>query len=225
MSFNFFYKKRMLSLEEFLRKYRVDKEELIIGGKKFCFYVPSDISEFIDKEDPLSGFPLWARIWEGAIVLSEYILNMNIPKSSFLEIGAGIGVSGIVAASAGHNVTITDYSKDALCFAYANALKNLKKTENVKVMLLDWRDPKIEERYDYIIGSEVVYKEEDFDPLMELFKKALRKGGTIIISETIRKSSLKFLEVLSKYYSVKARIRRLRSEKEETSVILAEIRS
>ena len=212
----------MISLSEFLKKYEVDKTELKIGNRRFKFFLPQDISKFVNQEDPFADFPLWAKIWEGAIVLADYVsrLNLEIPKS-FLEIGAGIGVAGIVVASYGHSVTITDYNKDALNFAWANIHINLgDEAKNVKIKKLDWRNPEIDVKYDYIIGSDVVYREEDFDPLIRLFDAALDKKGEIILSETFRKNSLRFLEILNTKYKLKAMKKVLRSHDEETHVIL-----
>ena len=212
----------MSSLSNFFATYEVDTTKLKIGDKEFVFFLPRNISKFVDQRNLFKNFPLWARIWEGAIVLADYIsrLEINIPKS-FLEIGAGIGVVGIITASFGHNVTITDYNKDALNFACANVHKNLgDNIKNIKIKILDWKAPKVDESYDYIIGSDVVYKEEDFDYILNLFDVALKKKGEIILSESFRKNSLKFLEILSRKYKVQAIKKVLRSDKGETPVIL-----
>lgn len=215
----------MYSLSEFFEKYEVDTVELKIRGKKFFFFLPKDISKFINQQNPLDNFPLWARIWEGAIVLADYIYSLNLEtQRCLLEIGSGVGVAGIIAASLGHDVTITDYNKDAIAFACANACKNLGSKNTVKIKILDWRKPEISKKYDYIIGSSVIYKEESFDPILDLFHMALKKDGQIILSENFSKNSLKFLEVLSRKYKVQAMKKILRSDKRKTFVILIKAR-
>jgi len=210
-------------LESFLKKYEVEEKTLKIENKNFVFFLPKDLTPFI-KEGALSEFPLWAKVWEGAIVLASYIyeLDLDVPKS-FLEIGAGIGVVGIIIASLGHKITITDYDEDALKFALANACKNLdsEKKESVTVKRCDWKQPQLEgERYDYIVGSDILYREEDFDPILRLFNTYLKPTGEVILAEGIRKSSLMFLDKLSKEYEVKIRKRVLRSSDQQTPVIL-----
>ena len=216
----------MSFLQNFLKKYEVDIVKLKIRDKEFNFFLPKDISNFVNQDDPFNNFPLWAKIWEGSIVLADYISGLDINRyRSFLEIGAGIGVVGIVAASFGHKVTITDYNEDALNFAYANAYKNLgHNTSNVEIKFLDWKKPNINKKYDYIIGSDIVYKEEDFEPLTRLFDIALKERGEIILAESLRKNSLKFLEILSEKYNVKAIKKVLRSDREEIPIILAKIK-
>ena len=214
----------MSYLKEFLKKYQVEEKKLKIGSNEFTFFLPKDITPFVKEKASMSEFPLWAKIWEGSIVLISHIyeLNSTIPKS-FLEIGAGIGVVGIIAAFLGHKVTITDYNKDALQFALANVYKNLdsEKKKSVVVKKCDWKDPQLsEETYDFIVGSDILYREEDFEPLLNLFNKHLRQTGEIILAEGVRKSSLKFLNELSREYEVKAAKKILRSPTQEIPVIL-----
>jgi len=140
-----------------------------------------------------------------------------------LEIGAGIGVVGVIIASLGHRVTITDYNEDALQFALANVCKNLnpEKKRSVIVKRCDWKDPQLqEETYDFIVGSDILYREEDFEPLLKLFNSHLKQTGEVILAEGIRKTSLKFLNELSKEYEVNVAKKVLRSSKEELPVIL-----
>jgi len=216
----------MSFLDEFLKKYKVDTVELVIKQKRYTFFLPQDISDFINQDNPFDNFPLWARIWESAIVLADYLSGLSIEnKKSFLEIGAGIGVVGTVVASFNHQVTITDCSEDALNFVRANVYKNLgPDVSNVEVKILDWRKPEISRNYDYIIGSDIVYKEEDFEPLIKLFDIALKKDGEIILAEGLRKNSLKFFDILSKKYKIKATKKVLRSDTEKVPIILARIK-
>ena len=216
----------MSFLDEFLKKYKVDTVELVIKKKRYTFFLPQDISDFINQDNPFDNFPLWARIWESAVVLADYLSGLSIEnKKSFLEIGAGIGVVGTVVASFNHQVTITDCSEDALNFVRANVYKNLgPDVSNVEVKILDWRKPEISRNYDYIIGSDIVYKEEDFEPLIKLFDIALKKDGEIILAEGLRKNSLKFFDILSKKYKIKATKKVLRSDTEKVPIILARIK-
>ena len=208
--------------ELFLKKCQLQEKWLKIGDKRFVFFLPEDISPFINKEDPLQDFPLWARIWEGAIVLADYIYRYAPDTPSlFLEIGAGIGVVGITVASLGHKVVITDYNEDALRFAYVNALKNLgNRIKNVEIKKCDWRNPDLGQRFDFIIGSDVVYREDDYEHLMNLFKEYLKEDGEVILSEGIRKSSLKFLDILSKEYELEVRKKVIHTFSQQTPVLL-----
>ena len=147
------------------------------------------------------------------------------PEKRFLEIGAGLGVVGIVAASFGHNIIMTEYNKDARNFARANAQNNLSREHpNLQIVKLDWNKPHITERFDYIIGSEVIYNQKDFKPLLKLFRDYLKPGGEVILSEGIRKTSLEFFKKMEESFQIKARKKTLRSKNKKIEIILARMK-
>jgi len=183
----------MNTLEAFLRAYETAERELTIGDRSYRFLVPQGIDCYINDGDPMHNFPLWAKIWKASLALADHLAGM--PKKgagSILEIGAGLGVAGIVAASRGHRVTLTEYDEDALAFARANAAINGCRDLNVR--RLDWHTPDFTEPFDTIAGSEVVYHERDFDSLMNLFANFLKPGGRVILSMKPRRSAMMFLE-------------------------------
>ena len=87
-----------------------------------------------------------------------------------------------------------------------------------------WTKPVLEGRFDMILGSEVIYKEEYFEPLLRLFRRYLKPDGEIILAEGLRKTSMEFFKRMSDICDVKARKRILRSKGEEKRVILASMR-
>lgn len=183
----------MNTLEDFLAAYETVEREMTVGGRPYTFRLPLSIDRFIDGEDPMSNFPLWARIWNASLVLAEHLAKMPVETAgSILEIGAGIGVASIVAASRGHRVTVTEYNQDALAFARANA--DINGCQAMQVQLLDWNAPVFEEPFDTITGSEVVYHERDFDPLLKLFVRFLKPGGRIFLAMEPRRSAMMFFD-------------------------------
>jgi len=216
----------MFSMSAFHQKYETDVSSLAIGERRFKFFVPKSLDPFLDKEDVFSQFPLWSKIWEASIVLANHVAAMPVdPRGHLLEIGCGVGLMGIVAAGCGHRVTMTEYNRDALNFARANARVNhTSGSSELGIVELDWTKPVLEGRFDTILGSEVIYKEEYFKPLLGLFKRYLKPDGEIILAEGLRKTSMEFFKRMSDICDVKARKRILRSEGEEKRVILASMR-
>ena len=213
----------MFDLEKFKEQYQPDISEVSVKGKRFQFYVPSDIEPLLDPSDPMNNFPLWAKIWEPSLVLAHHMATLPAdPPRICLEIGAGLGVVGIVAASFGHRVTITEYDGNALRFIKANTILN--KLPEVKIEKLDWHKLDLDGRYDIIFGSEVVYRKEDYNALMALFRAYLNPNGLIFLAEGIRRTTMEFLQRLSEGYTVKAKKKVLRSQEEEISMLLCEIR-
>jgi predicted nicotinamide N-methyase len=120
------------------------RAELVIRDRSFRFFVARTLDSFIDPQDNFHDFPLWITVWEASFVLAEYLAGLDVePGKRFLEIGCGIGVVRIVAASFGHHVTMTEYNQDALNFARANALLN--NASNLEIRELDRNRPEIEE--------------------------------------------------------------------------------
>ncbi|MFC1823724.1 methyltransferase [Thermodesulfobacteriota bacterium] len=212
----------MFSLESFKKEYEADSTEVKIGGRQFQFLVPRSLDKFVDSQNIFHKFPLWAKIWKASLILADHIAVMTVkPKQDFLEIGSGIGLVGIVAASFGHQVTITEYDDHALNFARANALVN--HCSNLEVKKLDWNKPGMQKKFDYIIGSEVVYDEGHFQPLMELFVRLLKPEGEVILSAEMRRTNMEFFDQMQKHFQIKAQKKRLHSEGQEVSVILCRI--
>jgi len=133
-----------------------ETRHLTIRGREFRFYVPKTLDSFVDPEDVFRDFPLWAKIWEASIILADHLAGMSPePGKRFLEIGAGLGVVGVVAAAFGHRMTVTEINPDAVRFARANAKLNLHAGESLPEMKrLDWNRPGSEQAYDYIVGNQ-----------------------------------------------------------------------
>jgi predicted nicotinamide N-methyase len=216
----------MFSLEAFQEQYETDTTELVVKGRSFKVLTPKSIDRFMNPEAFLEDFPLWARIWEASIVLCDYLAGMDAdPDKRFLEVGCGLGLVGTIATAFGHRFTMTEYNPDSLHFAQANALLNgLTPGADIQILPLDWNNPRIEGVFDYVVGSEVVYKERSYRPLMKLFQKYVVPGGEIILAEAIRKTSLEFFRQMQETYEMEARKKTLRAEGKESGVILCRMR-
>ena len=216
----------MFSLESFHQEYETDTSDLKIRDRHFRFFAPKSLDKFIDPGDIFRDFPLWSKIWEAAIILSEYLSGMPVDSEKrFLEIGCGIGVVGVVASAFGHRVIMTEYNPDALNFARANALANLSAYDTgLEITELDWGNPRVKGLFDYIIGSEVIYKKEDFQPILKLIKTYLKPAGEIILAEGVRKTSMEFFKQMSGLFDITAKKKILRSREEKIHVILARMK-
>ena len=209
----------MFSMEAFQKEYETDTVNVVIRERKFSFLVPKALDRFIDPDNIFNKFPLWAKIWEPCLILAEYLASMPVnPEKSFLEIGSGLGLVGIVASSFGHKVTMTEYNHDALNFAKASA--HINDCSNLEIMGLDWNKPELKGTFDRIIGCEVIYKEESFYPILRLFRTYLKKDGEILLSERTRKSSIDFFRQMSEHFNIKAQKKIIRNDSDEIHVMM-----
>lgn len=188
-------------------KYELETVPIGIGGKRMEFYrvgnwEPLIEKIFADEKSRFTDFPVWIKIWEASLVLTDYLLDevLETPQN-VLEIGAGMGITGMFLAAFGHQVTSTDNEDDSLDLLRLNIEYN--GLANVNVKKLDWHQADLDGRFDLICGSEVVYKESDIEPIEALIRKYLKPEGAVYLAhDQQRMNAGKFIEQLSKDFVV-----------------------
>ena len=119
-----------------------------------------------------------------------------------LDIGAGCGVSGLIAARYGvSRVIISDVNEDALLFAKANILRN-GLSELVEVRCVDIRETLLEERFDLILASEILYLEELHRPILKFLAKHLFPGGKAVLCTDLARSKKRFFKLAARDFSI-----------------------
>ena len=209
----------MFSMKQFHQTYETVSIPVTIDGRTVTLFKPAAIDRFINPDDPMNHFPLWAKVWEASALLANHLFRLPPePGKTMLEIGCGLGLVGIAAATAGHRVTMTEINPDALNFARANTLVN--DCPGITIRRLDWNGPQLDDRFDYIVGSETVYRNQDIAGLENLFERCLKPGGTIIVAESVRHTGVAFWERMQHAFHVQARRQRLRSTEGVHHVVL-----
>jgi len=189
----------MFSIESFKQTYETETVSVKVQDKPYSFIIPQNLDALMPREG--MQFPLWAKIWEAAIVLADHMVSPKMETSgTLLELGAGLGVTSVIADSHGYNVTATEYDSHAIQFIHANS--HINECIDLRVDHLDWHNPKIDTTFDKIIGSELIYKETDFESLLALFKKFLKPDGEIYLAFEPRKATKSFLDMMSQWYQI-----------------------
>jgi len=186
----------------------------------------TDLEQILDGKDPLrdvSAFPFWVKLWEAAIVLSEFIAGLPCEQpTSVLELGAGLGAPGLTAAAAGYTVTLTDYEEMILDVERINAAAS--KLTNVRFALLDWLKPPEMERYDIILGAEILFREEFFEPLLGVLRKALKPDGVVYLAHDVRRRSVEpFLKMAEREYRIAVSQRKLKNLDQDKTILLTRL--
>ena len=209
----------MFSLESFHEKYETEASEVAVKGRNFQILLPKSLTGLIDPHDVFHDFPLWAKIWQASWVLADYLAGMPVDdRKDILELGAGVGLVSIAAASFGHRVTMSEHNPDALQFARANAIIN--KCPQLPIIDLDWIHPQLPGRFDYIVASEVTYKREDCQPMLKLLKACLKADGEVILAGEMRKSSMDFYRALETAFNIGVQKKTLRSDNDKVNIYL-----
>ncbi|WP_419787579.1 class I SAM-dependent methyltransferase [Pseudodesulfovibrio sp.] len=131
--------------------------------------------------------PYWAEVWPASVLLARQIRRMGseLAGRPCLDIGCGLGLTGMAAAAVGAHVVAFDYEWQALRFARHNAYLN--QVDQPLWMCMDWRQPALKPgAFDFMWGGDVLYEKRFFDPLIRLFRHALAPGGRIWIGEPVR---------------------------------------
>lgn len=209
-------------LKQFLNDYETDIFPVQIGERELQFHKPKNIDRFINADDVMENFPLWAKIWEASIVLMQHMADFPVvPDRRILELGSGLGVAGITTAALGHDVTLSEYNQDALNFLRANAEAN--NCGHLSIHQLDWFKPEIEETFDLIIGSEIVYQDSAVEALGDIFEKLLSPEGKVILTERVRSTGSVFFEKMTPHFNIRVQQRTLRSKEKSETVIIFEL--
>ncbi len=204
-------------------QYTVGFEPLLLGDIRLNLLTVTDLEALLDGKDPLknvSDFPFWVKLWEAAIVLAQYLSSQKFTQNvTLLELGAGLGAPGLAAAAAGCDVTLSDYEELILDFERVSAAAS--KLDTVNFINLDWKNPPEMKQFDIIAGAEILFREEFFEPLLQVMRKSLKPNGVVYLAHDIRRNSLKpFLEMASAEYSIAASKKTLKSLEEDKVILL-----
>jgi len=213
----------MFSLEAFHQAYETDTVAIVVDGRQFDILLPKNLSDFINIEDVLQHFPLWAKAWKASWILAGYLAAIPVENEKrYLEIGGGLGLVSIAAAARGHRITMTEYNPDALQFARANA--HLNNCPDLPIVELDWVHPQLCGKFDSIVASEIIYKEESFPLLLKVFRKYLKKDGEIILASEMRKIIGGFCDYVHPFFHINVQKKILRSADQKTTVLLIRLK-
>lgn len=209
-------------------KYKLTFDSLKVREKAIRLLKVADIEEFLGGKDPfanVSEFPFWVKLWEAAMVLSSALTTLPDPTGQrLLEIGAGLGAPGLTAAACGFDVTLTDYEDIIMDFQKVSvAASGL--LGKVRCCHLDWLNPPEMEPFDVIVAAEVLFREEFFEPLLDVFKRYLKPGGTIYLAhDATRKCLPLFMEQAQAQYRIGGTKQTIRKDGHEITVIINRLR-
>ncbi|XP_041374642.1 protein N-lysine methyltransferase METTL21A-like [Gigantopelta aegis] len=147
-----------------------------------------------------------AVVWDAAVVLCEYLEENPglVDGKTVLELGAGTGLAGIVAALLGGDVIVTE-RKEALENLKNIVTENVPSDTSIRAEVLDWTQElsNFKEHYDIILGADIIYIEETFSHLKRTLLHVCSEKTILLLSCKIRYDRDKmFLAILKENFKV-----------------------
>lgn len=211
-------------LEQVRQRYDVEFEPLTVDDTTIDVLqirnMRAHLEELIASKsvrDPLHDLPLWAKIWPASFLLGRFLRKSAPEGKALLEVGGGCGVTGLIASRYGFsNITISDNNADALRFAEINVLHN-KLDELVNVQRIDIAQNRLEQRFDIIAGSEILYLEELHRPLIKFIARHLARkeeAMALLCTDTRRKMG-RFFKQAEREFRIEEQLVGIRSTNDD----------
>jgi len=205
-------------------RYHVGFEPVALGGISLEMLQITDLPGYIDQlvETARPGvkvtLPFWAKIWPASFPLALLASKLSPDSdSTFLELGAGLGLCGLVAAKRGYKTLITDKEPEALLFIRACILKN-NLSGMARPGFLDIAAPENQDQFDVIACSEALYLPELHSPLASFLASHLRPGpdGQVLLSCDRCREAAPFFAQAQKDFQIQRTQSTCRSESGES---------
>lgn len=155
-------------------------------------------------------WPLFGQIWPSGVLLAKKILNQPIADDAqVLEIGCGLALASLAAHSCQINVTASDYHPEV-----PNFLRDNLRLNNLPIMpyrygrwgsdryaydIYDTGALPVYERYDLIIGSDLLYEPDSAFFLAQYVDRVSRPRAEVWIVDPNRGYKNSFARALADY--------------------------
>lgn len=174
-------------------KYHLIDDPVTIGPYRWELLRPRSADELISEEDFARDerLPYWCEVWPSSVVLARHLESTAAEGRRLLELGCGIAVSSLVAATGGYQVLASDYYEETGTFIRINQLRNSLPT--IDFRMIDWRDwPADLGTFDVVIAADVLYEKAYPQLVAESIARALAPGGVAWVTDPQRAVAREF---------------------------------
>jgi methyltransferase-like protein 23 len=175
----------------------LEEYRLALAGHAWTILHTGAVLSHEDEQTFLYGgqprLPFGSALWPAAIALAHELAARVLRGVSLLELGAGTGLPGIVAATLGARVVQTDRNAAALLVCRRNAERNGVVLEQRAADWAAWNEPGT---YDIIVGADILYADGIHPQLRHIFETNLAPGGRLLLADPFRPTSFELLEAM-----------------------------
>ena len=180
----------------------LSSETRTVAGVRLRLLRPDSPEALIDEEAFARDefLPYWAELWPAATALAEALPDVRGLR--VVELGCGLGVTSLVAAAKGAEVTATDWATDAVELLRENAARN---SLALRAEVRDWREP-WDERFDLALAADVLYERRNVEPLLDRLRELAPEA---LVGLAGRPYEAEFLRLVGSHHEVAARVVRI----------------
>jgi predicted nicotinamide N-methyase len=154
---------------------------------------PRDAEALLDEEafEHEEFLPYWAELWASGETLAQEVARRDVAGLRIVELGCGLALPSLAAASGGAHVLATDWSPDAIALVGENARRNGLELETA---IVRWSEPEaLVERapWDLVLAADVLYERRNVDELLALLP---RLGTDVLLADPGRPPAKTFFE-------------------------------
>ena len=180
-----------------------------VAGVRLELLRPESPEALIDEEAFADDefLPYWAELWPAARALAEAlpdVLGLRV-----VELGCGLGLVSLVAATKGAEVTATDWSQDAIELLRENASRN---GLAVRAEVRDWREPWAE-RFDLAVAADVLYERRNVEPVLARLRELAPEAIVALAGRPYEQEFLRLAAASGQRVEHAGKLVRLRDER------------
>ncbi|KAK1439513.1 hypothetical protein QVD17_05332 [Tagetes erecta] len=190
-----------MSVNELLKDSNEDEDDTVCLGESFfinnnyelaTFTFGSHVLQLLCLQSASTDFDLTGQlVWPGARLLNEYISNNAelLQGCSAIELGSGVGVTGILCSRFCREVVLTDHNDEVLKILKKNielheSSENPNSSAALSAEKLEWGNSdqlnhilqKHPEGFDLVLGADIYILQNSVPPLFDTVKQLLLQG-------------------------------------------------
>jgi ETFB lysine methyltransferase len=165
----------------------IHKREIHVRSLRDILDFHNEDSTEVDEDICGSDLPLFGVLWPSSLVLAKVMATKEIKSLKILEIGCGLALSSIVLSLRGANIKATDNHPSAETFLDENI--RINQCNPIPFIQADWEDIQkraVSDKYDLIIGSDVLYLPEHIKSLSLFINNHSKSRCEVIIVDPNR---------------------------------------
>lgn len=173
--------------------------QIQFAGKKWLLDHSRDIdqlwSQLNEYELADERIPYWAELWPSSLALARLLQakKEEIWHQPCLDLGCGLGFTGLVGQFLGASVIGCDYTLRALQTARQHSKIN---SISLSWVAMDWRDPAVKKGSIWRIwAADILYERRAMRPVLNFLQWSLSAGGKAWLAEPGRSVFGHFVEL------------------------------